>query len=47
MPPPAAAPTPTATIPHVAIAPAIINLPIMDTPPSNNDNAGGATFKCC
>ena len=37
---------PTAAIPPTAVAP-VANPPIMDAPPANNNNAGGATLKCC
>ena len=47
MPPPAAAPAPAAVISPTAVAPFIANPPVMDAPLANNDNAGGATFKCC
>ena len=33
-------------IPPAVIAP-VANPPVMDAPPANNNNAGGATFECC
>ena len=38
MPPPAAAPAPTATIPRATVT---ANPPVVDAPPANNDNVGG------
>ena len=40
MPPPAATHAPDTAIPPTVVAP-ITNPPIMDAPPSDNDNAGG------
>ena len=37
---------PAVAIPPTAVAP-VANPPVMDAPPTNNNNAGGATFECC
>ena len=47
MPPPAAAPAPTAAILHAIVAHVATNSPIVDAPPANSNNAGGPTFECC
>ena len=45
-PAPAAVIPPAAAIPPTAVTP-IANPLIVDAPPANNNNAGGATFGCC
>ena len=41
MPPPAAAPAPGAINPPTAVVAPVVNPPIVDAPPANNDNTGG------
>ena len=41
MPPPVVVPALGAAIPPTAITPVAANLPVVDAPPTNNDNAGG------